>query len=40
VPGYADVRVDYVAPCPVTRCAAVLLIESDGILMIGPKIAT
>jgi hypothetical protein len=37
VPSAAGVRADYVVPYPATRCAAVLVIETDSISMIGPK---
>jgi hypothetical protein len=33
------VRADNVVPCPTTNRAAVLLIETDSISMIGPNIA-
>jgi len=36
VPSDVSVRADYVEPREVTQCAAVLVIESNSILMIGP----
>jgi hypothetical protein len=39
VPSDAGVRADCVMPCPATRRAAVLLIDTDSISLIGPTMA-
>jgi hypothetical protein len=37
VPSDAGVRAESVMPCPATKRAAVLLIETDSISVIGPS---
>jgi hypothetical protein len=37
VPSDAGVRAESVMPCPATKRAAVLLIETDSISLIGPN---